>query len=211
MSHYAVMIDIETLATSVDAVVCTVGAVRVNLETLEVELPGRKWSLDWIDQQRLGRKIEASTVAWWLSQSKEAIDGILADPTHPSTVTILQEVVQFVGDDGVWGNGADFDCAILKHLFDTYHLKGWSFRQHRCYRTLAALLGDRVAWPDKDIGVHHDALDDAIFQAHMLCKFLKEVGASAPVPSNVSEVIASLDQPKEAMSDAELDQYCPSA
>ncbi len=62
----------------------------------------------------------------------------------------------------MWGNGADFDNAILAHCYSRLGRPApWKFWNSRCYRTLKSFSPVR----GKRIGVHHHALDDAKTQA----------------------------------------------
>jgi exodeoxyribonuclease VIII len=64
----------------------------------------------------------------------------------------------------LWGNGADFDNAILVNCFANTNIEPcWKFWNHRCYRTLKSLSGDKSK--PKRVGTYHNALDDAITQA----------------------------------------------
>ena len=83
----------------------------------------------------------------------------------------LTEFTQWVSGieaiKGVWGNGANFDNVILRNAYrNNQMLEPWNFRQDRCYRTINAEFGQNITTPD--IGVKHNALDDAIYQASRL-------------------------------------------
>jgi hypothetical protein len=67
---------------------------------------------------------------------------------------------------GVWGFGADFDIAILQSLFRDYGIPPpWPYKLNRCGRTVTALCPQRR--PPRN-GMSHNALDDAIYQAHTI-------------------------------------------
>jgi exodeoxyribonuclease VIII len=63
----------------------------------------------------------------------------------------------------VWGNGSDFDNAILSCCYGaTGREVPWDFWHNRCYRTLKALRpGPKLVRE----GTYHNALDDAKSQA----------------------------------------------
>ena len=68
----------------------------------------------------------------------------------------------------LWGNGANFDVSILQSAYENVNLPTpWGFRDVRCLRTIRALSGAcYIARPE--IGVAHNALDDARAQAMWL-------------------------------------------
>ena len=167
-----VMLDLETLSTEQDAIVTNIGAVKMDMESLEVQEHGVfSMALNWNDQFKLGRSLHPSTVRFWLSQDREAIDGILKRPIVDNESVLKAFEFFMVGVDGLWGNGADFDCGILHSLFKTYGRKTpWKYKQHRCFRTMKNLNPDVV--PEKPTGIHHNALDDAIYQARWLMRIL---------------------------------------
>ena len=156
------MVDLETLGTNSDAVVVSIGAVMFGPEGVSEN--GFYAVLDRTEQIRLGRKINSSTVDWWMQQSVEA-RAVFKVPTEPvgKVLTIFSE---FVGNDPfTWGNGADFDCTILGSLYSSFNLqKPWSYSKNRCFRTLKNTVQPTKNLPRRK-GTHHNALHDAIHQA----------------------------------------------
>jgi exodeoxyribonuclease VIII len=67
----------------------------------------------------------------------------------------------------VWGNGSDFDNAIINNLAKSFGApKPLNYKRNRCFRTLKALFGQHI--PEHatiPMGTHHNALDDAMYQA----------------------------------------------
>lgn len=156
-----VMLDIETLDTRPSAVVLSIGAVAFDWggaigEPFSVRL-------DTTQQSVHGRTTDVSTVEWWLQQSDIARAAIAAPPTavmyaldsFALWLTPLRPV-------GVWGCGSDFDCTIVASLYASFDYPcPFTWRQHRCYRTLKALRCDVKA----ESHANHVAVDDAIRQA----------------------------------------------
>ena len=171
MSNVDAMIDLETLATVNDAIVASIGVVLMDMDTKQVRDERLHMTLNWHDQLHRGRLLDLGTVRWWLGQSKPAQDSILVAPTmtNEGALNALTEFLQ--GVDGVWGNGADFDCVIMQSLYKTYGIRcPWSYSKHRCFRTVKNLT--RVPAPER-MGAHHNALDDAVHQAEWLMKALR--------------------------------------
>jgi len=167
MNH--VMIDLETFGTQSQSVIVSLGAVQFD--------PYNKGSLgasfhDAIDLKSAvghGLKIDPSTVLWWLEQSDAARSALVAKAkgasSMGSTLNAFRSYLQGVSlNVKVWGNGADFDLALLQQAYEALGWeKPWKYNASRCYRTLLAEFGqpeDRVA-PT----LAHDALSDAIAQA----------------------------------------------
>ena len=182
-----VMVDIETLDTTSSALVCSIGAVRVDPEIGKVRLGQVDQFycvLDWQDQVDRQRTISPHTVSWWLKQSEAARKAICAaDRTDygrnkKNNLSELEAFRGFVGTSPIWANGADFDLVILQSLYKSYADLipfAWSFRNHRCYRTLKAIWHKDITFP-QDRGTAHNALDDAIYQAEVLCRLYKAAG-----------------------------------
>ena len=174
MSH--IMLDLETLDTSSSAVVVSIGAVRFDFDS-DQQQSFYTTLTDWRTQTEKGRIIGPDTVRWWLQQSPEAIAGIL-EQNGCSTEQALLDFKDFVLADGiaacVWGNGADFDNIILGSLYDDFDIKKpWSYSRNRCFRTMKNLSLPREFVAPPNIGTHHNALDDALYQTAYLRAIVK--------------------------------------
>lgn len=167
-----VMLDLETLATDSRALIVSIGAVYFNADDLGdtfYAVPDRE------EQQDAMRTISEQTLDWWSKQSPEA-QKVLEDRTG-SVEEVLIGFSEFMGNENVrvWGNGSDFDCVILGSLYEDFGIKRpWSYSNNRCFRTLKniALMHDSHAQPQRR-GTHHNALDDAIYQAECAIRYLK--------------------------------------
>ncbi len=173
MNH--VMLDLETLGNGNEASIISIGACRFNPMR-----PGKIEDSFHVavcadSSTRIGLKIDASTVMWWLHADRQAAREQLAQHERMDIMIALDGFAQWIGEDPVvWGNGATFDNVILRNA---YRLAGlpcpWMFYNDRCYRTFKALAPSVKLQRE---GTHHDALHDAISQAkHMqaIVKFLR--------------------------------------
>jgi hypothetical protein len=174
MSAQHIMIDLETLATTPDAVILSIGACRFNLDTDEVfygtEDNSFYRAID-IDSQP-GRRISASTLEWWMAQSKAA-QGVFSESKTSLHTALLSLSVWMWGrgerSPTVWSNGADFDLPILTHAYDQAGIeRPWAPYAGRCYRTYKNLPGARAVKVMR-LGEHHNALHDSIHQATHVC------------------------------------------
>jgi exodeoxyribonuclease VIII len=77
----------------------------------------------------------------------------------------------------VWGNGSDFDNAILACAYKAVEQPvPWQFWNNRCYRTIKNLFPSIKMIRG---GVHHNALDDAKSQARhaqLILERMKSIG-----------------------------------
>lgn len=169
-----IMIDIETLGTSSNCVVASIGAK-------EMFGKGEFYrKLDWSQQTRKRRVIEPSTVRWWLQQSADAQAELVE--VGDDVETVLNDLADFCGRDShcfLWANGSIFDIGILRSLyhdfrvgFPTTYDKELDFRTVR--RVVEIVKPNHVmAWLDNETA--HDALGDAKSQAHALENIFSEV------------------------------------
>lgn len=185
MSH-DIMIDLETLWPTPDAVILSIGAVRFDLESAIVfNADGDTFYRSLMIDTQSQRKISESTIVWWMSQSKEA-QAVFSEPKM-SLFNALADLQEWVNHSSpnVWSNGADFDLPMLANAFDQEKLVlPWKPYSRRCYLTYKNLPGARgVKVPRK--GEHHNALDDAFYQAEHVCAIHKAlftpVKSSSPV------------------------------
>ena len=167
-----VMIDLETLGTKPGSVILSIGAVKFGKEGLGDEFYA---AIELDSATRSGLTIDASTVAWWMDQSEEARKVFTESPRDPLFAALknLQTYLRkgcTESDVKIWGNGADFDNVLLAAAYDVVNLPvPWKFYNNRCYRTMKSMSA--VPKPDRE-GVHHNALDDAKYQALHLVSIL---------------------------------------
>lgn len=167
------MIDLETLGTKVDSVFIAIGAVVFDEETGEL---GEEFyvNVDWQSSLDVGRKIDASTIKWWLGQSDEARQAVLKEDNVVTLYVALNKlntfIVSNVGTDAkVWGNGATFDISMLEHAYNSVKLDfAWKFWNIRDVRTVKDM---GIGLVDEDIfkmsaDKKHNALEDAKHQAN---------------------------------------------
>ncbi len=160
-----VMLDIETLGTSQQAPVISIGACYFTLGNPDQECGDFYRHIDWSDAIK-GREVSGETLKWWMVQSDSARDAVVQ---QGSTVReALMDLAEWLGDNSiVWGNGATFDIAILENLYNQYEIPTpWKFYNVRDVRTVVAIAEDIASKDDVPFtGTPHHALYDAIHQA----------------------------------------------
>ena len=172
-----VMIDLETMGQSPDAAIVAIGAVAFT--TSRGDLMQFYRVVNLASSMAAGGQVDASTVMWWLRQDERARQAL-----GERTVSIneaLGEFSRWFGlaggkDTLVWGNGADFDLVVLGQAYRRLAIAPpWSFRNHRCFRTLRALRPDVEYKRPVDA---HNALADARSQAEHACRILEAMGVA---------------------------------
>jgi exodeoxyribonuclease VIII len=173
-----VMLDLETLDTGPNSTIISIGAVQFNPE-LDPATRSEFYVAILPDQRAWGRTINGETVAWWAKQTESA-RFVLRDPDAVGLPEALNRFCGWFGYDKtveVWGNGADFDNVILGSALEGCLMrKPWSHSMNRCYRTLKNLGIPLGAGEGLErTGVHHNALDDAKYQAHYATAWLRRL------------------------------------
>lgn len=175
-----VMIDLETLATSSDAAILTIGAVKFDPFGSELENPDMqrfyvKVDLDSCD--RLGLVTSNDTIEWWSKQSKEAQEEAFSMEGRIDIVDAVNQLYKFCwGAKRVWSHGAGFDVVILETIYRKIQKAyPWQYWAVRDTRTLFDMGIDAKRPPV----LKHHALEDAWNQAigvQNVCRELRNRG-----------------------------------
>ncbi|CDH32753.1 3'-5' exonuclease [Xenorhabdus bovienii] len=175
MLYENLMLDLETMGTATDSAIISIGAVFFNPAT--GELGSSFYSpVDLTSSMQSGGAVDGDTIRWWLRQDSEARVAIAVDGL-PSITEVLFELEEFVNKNTkynthrlkVWGNGASFDCVILRSAYEREKIKPfWRWCNDRDVRTIVELGRATGFDPKYNMsfeGSRHNALDDAIHQA----------------------------------------------
>jgi len=168
-----IMVDIETMDLSTNAAIVSIGAVRFSKDGIvdTFHLP-----VSLKSSMKVGLKISSETIMWWLKQDQNTsaffVDA--KDTLHG----VLREFNYFVKEDSqIWGNGSDFDNAILTNAYKKCGIEPkWEYYDNMCYRTISNLfkhLGEDYVHPT----IPHNALEDARSQALYLIKLCNHINA----------------------------------
>lgn len=161
-----IMIDLETLATSVDAAILTIGAVKFDPFGQDIKDPKMEKfyvTVDLDSCDEIGLVTSDDTIAWWASQSQQAQDAAFDPKGRIHIRDAMNQLYKFCwGAKRVWSNGATFDIVICETVFKKLNKAvPWKFWEIRDVRT-AFDLGINPNRPP--ITAHH-ALEDAWNQA----------------------------------------------
>ena len=160
------MIDLETLATSPNSAVLTIGAIKFDpfgndIDDDQSDRLYIKVDLDSCDELNLD--VNDDTIAWWSQQSKEAQEEAFSSDGRIHIRNAMEQLYKFAwGCNRVWSHGASFDIVICENIFRKLNKAvPWKFWQVRDTRTLFDLGLD----PKRPPVLKHHALEDAWNQA----------------------------------------------
>jgi hypothetical protein len=173
MNRRHVMIDLETLGTRPGDTILSIGAVKFDADKEIIE----KFyvTIDPESCKAAGLRAQKSTLEWWGKQSEAARTAAFkGEFTLDVALLKLTMWMPPLDDAVVWGNGANFDNALLAAAYRALKMDvPWHFWNDRCYRTVFALFAKAKK---KNVGVEHNALDDAVTQAMTLIELAKTHG-----------------------------------
>jgi hypothetical protein len=173
-----VMVDLETLGTRSNSVILSIGAVF--FEPKDNTL-GREFyaQIRLSDSLERGMQVDASTILWWMSQKDDARNAFLNNEERGYALRlVLGEFNEFFCLDGnrdnikIWGNGADFDCALLKDAYELCKLTPpWKYYNTRDLRTIKEFY-NASSFSAEEIKrfeplTKHNALEDAKAEARL--------------------------------------------
>lgn len=185
-----IMLDLETYGTRPGCIILSIGMAAFTPQGL---ITGDTFYrvIDFQSCVDAGLTSDPGTMKWWGEQTREVQqtlhaamdimggrDGSIGRRVDPLGM-VLNHARLFIknhfGDVTIWGNGADFDNPILAVAYQRagFGAPPWQPYAGRCYRTLKNLL-PYVPKPVRR-GVHHNALDDAEWQAIHAAALLTEL------------------------------------
>lgn len=175
MAQAHVMLDLETFGKGNDAAIVAIGAVKF---IPEHQFIGEKFYVVVNPRSStLFGKMDADTVLWWMSKERTVARETMLATDMVDLPTALEGFTMWYGEDEklpVWGNGAAFDNVVLKSAYAAANMEApWSYKADRCYRTVKELKHD-VKFGE--VGVYHNALDDAVGQARHLMAIGRKMG-----------------------------------
>lgn len=172
MSTVHFLLDWETLDTRPEAVVLSCNLMQFDPSSgTEHEQLQITFAAALIEEQvRAGRTMSSSTLEFWMSQGQKAREGLYEGKRPFSMSQGLGTMRDFVSriskvalnaDARVWGNGADFDIAILNSLCAQFKAPNpFRYSASRCARTVMAAYSDLRVYAPMNLAHHpyHDNL-----------------------------------------------------
>jgi DNA polymerase III epsilon subunit-like protein len=160
------MIDLETLATTIDANILTIGAIKFD--------PYAKYS-DWkwgeypknqvfyrrVDPEsgsKIGLRNDDETIAWWSQQTEEVKAEAFGEEERYPIDQVMKEFYKFcLPGKYFWAHGVAFDTVICEQVFKKLKRGApWMFYNLRDTRTLFDITDPNMPGAK----YHHHALYD---------------------------------------------------
>jgi exodeoxyribonuclease VIII len=184
MSLKHIMLDIETWGVTPYSTIIMIGACVFDpYAFLPAEIIEDRFEVAIDPSDSAGLRTDAATVLWWLDAERDVARSAWRDRPKVSLRAALDGFSDWLrshSDSGqctdvrVWGNGSDFDNALLRQAYEVSSREApWSFRHNRCFRTLRSLLTlEEGQYPD----MAHTALADAENQAIRANQIVRKLG-----------------------------------
>lgn len=188
--HQHFMCDLETLDANSTAVVLSIALVPFSAASKSIgpAVPlYLKLSATAVQEQiDAGRTVSASTLSFWFEQPDAprselfpAMQNNWADAIN-TVVAYIENISTFADKRAVvWGNGAGFDCNILRSFIEahpTYNRESpFYFFNDRDVRTVLDLSPESKNIPVPEGFVKHNALHDAMHETAMVCDALRRL------------------------------------
>jgi len=170
-----IMIDIETISTASNAVICSLAAIKFDRfgKTPILEDMNQIYIRVSIEScEVLGMHKDQGTIDWWKTQSADIRYEAMENPVDRVDIkTALQKLSGWIGNSRntkIWSHGDDFDCVILANAYKTCSQRvPWEFWNTRDTRTLYDIASVRVVeqHPDKKHHPLHDCYNQ-IYAVH---------------------------------------------
>jgi hypothetical protein len=174
----AAMIDLETLATSPDCVILTLGAVMFDPYSKIEPFNPLYLRIDADEQMAMGRTWTEDTITWWGNQAPEIQEDALGEEDRVSVTDAIDQFHKWVCHaDTVWANGSIFDIMVLENLYRQLELvPPWQYYNIRDVRTVFN-MGVAHKMDKSNL---HNALADANQQAIGIQNCFSDLGVTAP-------------------------------
>ncbi len=166
-----VMIDLETAATTPNADLLTVGAIRFDPTTEEIDN-----DIFYVRVQTgQGRYRDPDTLRWWSQQSLLAQAEVFESEPSCAIEQMLKDLTGWLGDKPVvWSQGSCFDIVILEDAFRQFDLKvPWDYWDIRDTRTIYYAAAGRFEQFVPDDASAHVAWKDAYAQCVSVHRAMK--------------------------------------
>lgn len=190
-----IMVDIETIGTSLDAMILAIGAVRFNPFSKDRAISTTEGSFRWVADLRCpqaGANYDLQTIAWWMVKTEEEARQRMFSPTVANRSVFaghikhgLEEFQKWIAASPtaiVWAYGPEFDITVLNRAFENNMMaKQFERSNVRDYRTLR-FVGNILRIPEPIfVGVEHDPLDDAFHYAGHAITILRKLAGCDPM------------------------------
>lgn len=165
MRQVDLMIDMETLGTTRDAIILSVGILIFDRHTGEI-LEDVYYEFDVGSQIFNGRTIDARTVAWWRENNPQELRRLLTSRVDALSPSVLKDILAKIRKDfrinKIWSRGS-MDFLLLESIVGTEKLPYFLAADIRTLDVFGLRMGKN----------NHNALDDCKVQLKYLLEVLK--------------------------------------
>jgi hypothetical protein len=167
-----VMLHIETLGNGNYACITSLSAVKFDPNE-HINKGAGSYDKFYVDidpesSQKIGLRIDASTVLRWMAPEREAARQVLILGERVDIRSALDGFSQWYGPHPLptWGTSAGFDNVIVRNAFELLGMDcPWKIWDDRCYHTMKSCFS---ASRPPNIGSLQTALDETVWQARYL-------------------------------------------
>ena len=166
------MVDLETLATTPDAAILTIGACRFDPKGNDIATTFYE-RVKLETQENYNRVINEDTLSWWSQQDKQIQEDAFGEGDDRIDLQdAMKKLYTFgLGTTNVWSHGAIFDIVILENICRSFQQAiTWKFWEVRDTRTLFDIADININVQGK-----HNALTDAVAQAKAVQQAYKKL------------------------------------
>lgn len=157
-----IMLDIETLATTSNASIVSIGAIKFNPtdEIMNTNHMDTFYSL--VDYSNDNRYKDQDTIIWWNNQSNTTKNELYNSPRESLEASLTRFKKWIYPCKIVWSNSPSFDCSILKNAFEQTNIQcPWKYYDERDVRTVRSLFNIKIE-------NNHNSLDDCLNQVNCI-------------------------------------------
>ncbi len=172
-----VMLDLETMGVSNNALIVSIGACFFNPLNDSI---GKTFYTN-INMQSaidIGCKFDANTIKWWMHQTNEARIALfkhtidICDVLH-SFNSFINLNCDNISTINIWSH-VTFDHVILEETYRKAKIKpAFHYTSARDIRTLTHFVG--YIKTGERIGIHHNALDDCLYQVTYVSAMIRKL------------------------------------
>jgi len=168
MNQLHLMVDIETASRAQNAAILSIGACIFDPSLEPTNLITKEWRIQAESNMEFDRDFSQDTLNWWAEQGQEART-IAFSGTIPLKQALTELYTFGINTGKIWPCYPDFDVNILTDACEAcyvpWNFPFWSRLSVRTIKWLAYPTGDAP----KINTIAHSALDDAVFQAELVC------------------------------------------
>jgi hypothetical protein len=171
-----VTLDLETLGTTPDSVILTIGMIKFDPYSDFIDLDhGIHHRIDFNSQIDMGRFVSEDTLRWWSKQDPVVVEEAMGEEDRIPLNKVCDDINRFlVGAKNIWCQGPHFDICMLENLYRQLERPiPWNYWQISDSRTFFKIHGD-----PREVGrdAAHNALMDCYYQSIGVQQLYKKLG-----------------------------------